>query len=126
MMKRLLALVISIFFISACSSAIEKTANNGITFSNTATSVTPTKAFPMRPDYDPWDTNPTPTPSPKPPKPEPKEPTEPKPTPKPKSYENHFLLDNETQRNNSLINIQQNNDKLINPGQQMLENNGGY
>ena len=80
----------------------------------------------MRPDYDPWDTNPTPTPSPKPPKPEPKEPTEPKPTPKPKSYENHFLLDNETQRNNSLINIQQNNDKLINPGQQMLENNGGY
>lgn len=52
-MKRLLALVISIFFISACSSAIEKPANNGITFSNTATSVTPTKAFPMRPDYDP-------------------------------------------------------------------------
>lgn len=116
-MKRLLALVISIIFISACSSAIEKPANNGITFSNTATTVTPTKAFPMRPDYNPWDTNPTPTPSPKPPKPEPKEPTEPKPTPKPKSYENHFLLDNETQRNN---------DKLINPGQQMQENNGGY
>lgn len=89
-MKRLLALVISIFFISACSSAIEKPANNGITFSNTATSVTPTKAFPMRPDYDPWDTNPHQLHHQNHQNRNPKNQQNLKPTPKPKSYENHF------------------------------------